>query len=76
MSSCTKNSLGMVIVTNLFEMNKSQKWLANQCNVTPASISQIINGKRNPSKRVLYGISKSLQIPYDEILMIAYKIGE
>lgn len=76
MSSCTKNSLGMVIVTNLFEMNKSQKWLANQCNVTPASISQIINGKRNPSKRVLYGISKSLQIPYDEILLIAYKIGE
>lgn len=49
-------------------MNKTQIWLAQQCNITPTSISMIVNGKRNPSKKLLYGISKNLKIPYDDIL--------
>lgn len=68
MSNNAVNSLGKIIIVKLYEMNKTQIWLANQCKVTPTSISMIVNGKRNPSKKLLYGISKSLDIPYDVIL--------
>lgn len=70
MSSYIANDLGKLIIVKLYEMNKTQGWLAEQCKVTPTSISMIINGKRKPSKKLLYGISKSLEIPYDVILSI------
>lgn len=70
MSSYIANDLGKLIIVKLYEMNKTQVWLAEQCNVTPTSISMIVNGKRKPSKKLLYGISKSLEIPYDVILSI------
>lgn len=70
MSRNKTNYLGKVILVRLYEMNKTQIWLAEQCNVTPTSISMIINGKRNPSKRLLYGISKNLKIPYDDFLSV------
>lgn len=76
MSRKTSNNLGKIIIVKLYEMDKTQIWLAEQCNVTPTSISMIINGKRNPSKKLLYGISKSLKIPYSDVLSIADESGD
>lgn len=76
MSQKAMNNLGKAIIIKLYEMNKTQIWLAKQCNVTPTSISMIINGKRNPSKKLLYGISKSLKISYDDILSMANGFGD
>lgn len=59
------DDLGEKIIIRLYEKNKSQKWLAQRCNVTPSVISMIINGKRKPSKKLLYGISKELNIPFE-----------
>lgn len=60
--------LGKIILIKLFEINKSQKWLAEQCNVTETTISYIINGKRRPSKKLIYGISKILSLDLKLIL--------
>ena len=68
MSQKAISNLGKVIIVKLYEMNKTQIWLAQQCNVTPTSISMIVNGKRKKKKKLLYGISKNLKIPYDDIL--------
>ena len=76
MSQKAINNLGKVIIVKSYEMNKTQIWLAKQCKVTPTSISMIINGKRNPSKKLLYGISKSLNIPYDDILTMTSGVGD
>lgn len=70
MSRNVTNDLGKVILIRLYEMNKTQIWLAEQCNVTPTSISMIINGKRNPSKKLLYGILKNLKVPYDDFYQL------
>lgn len=64
------NNIGQVINIELFKLKKNQAWLAEKCNVTQATISMIINEKRKPSKKILYGISKALNIPYDELIKI------
>lgn len=76
MSQKLISNLGKIVIVRLYEMNKTQTWLAEQCNVTPTSISLIINGKRNPSKKLLYGISKSLNIPYEDILTMKGDFGD
>lgn len=70
MSNSNINSLGIIIIKKLYEMGKTQEWLAKQCEVTPTSISMIVNGKRKPSKRLLYGISQNLKVPYEDVLSI------
>lgn len=50
-------------------MNKTQSWLAEQCGVTATSISCIVNGKRKPSKKLLYGISKNLHVSYEDMIL-------
>lgn len=63
------NALGKIIIMRLYEMNKTQSWLAEQCGVTATSISCIVNGKRKPSKKLLYGISKNLQVSYEDMIL-------
>ena len=75
MASRIINNLGRVIIVRLYEMGKTQGWLAEQCNVTPTSISMIINGKRHPSKKLLYGISLNLKIPYEDVLSLIGDCG-
>ncbi len=68
-----KNELGKIIIRRLFEMNQNQKWLAEQCKVTPTTISYIINGNRNPSNKLIYGISQNLNLNFDFLLKVACK---
>lgn len=53
---------GQIVARQLCTMGKSQKWLAEQCNVTQAHISMVLSGKANPSNGLLYEIAQNLNI--------------
>ena len=58
------------IISTLALNQKTQKWLASKCNVTPATISLIVNGKRQPSKKLIYLIEYNLsKLKHEKDLM-------
>lgn len=59
--------LNVIIIKQLYIMGKTQKWLGDKCGVTQTTISNIINKKRRPSKKLLYGMSEALNIPYETL---------
>lgn len=59
---------GKVILKRLIDIDKNQRWLADQCNVTSGQISRLISGTVKPSVKLLKRISKSLDIDSGELV--------
>lgn len=57
-----KPPLGALIVTRLNEVGKSQKWLADEVQVTQIYLCAVLAGRANPTIRLLQRISRSLNI--------------
>lgn len=66
-----KTKLGVLIVTKLYIMGKSQTWLASQCGCNKAFISQIVHGKCKPGAEVSKKIGEVLGIEEEEIRRLA-----
>lgn len=62
------SEVGSIIVTRLRQMGKTQKWLADVLDSSPASINGLIKGRYKPSKRTLYAVAAVLEIPVGELI--------
>lgn len=71
--TCIISELGKVITKRLFEMDKTQTWLAGQCKVTKNHICMVVTGKCRASFMVLWGISKALDLDFDELVILNRK---
>lgn len=60
--------IGKNLKNLLYEQQKTQVWLAQQCGVTKGHINQIITGKVHPSVPLLLKISKVLSVSLDRIV--------
>ena len=58
----SKPKFGKLVSFQLCAIGKSQKWLANQCNVTPSHISMILAGKANPSNSLIFEMASALGV--------------
>lgn len=65
------SKVGIIIVSRLRQMGKTQKWLATVLGFTPASINSLIKGRYNPSKSTLIALAAALEIA-PEILIAAH----
>lgn len=63
----TKTRFGVVICNRLIEMGKTQKYLAQESGLSPFYVSEILNGKHNPSVRAVCNISKVTGIGIEEL---------
>lgn len=63
------NFLGENISNLLYLQRKQQLWLAEQCNVTPSHINQIIKGKTQPSLSVLVRMADALNVTVNELII-------
>lgn len=63
----TKTRFGVLICNRLNEMGKNQKYLAQESNLSPFYVSEILNGRHNPSVRAVYNISKVTGISIEEL---------
>ena len=70
---CVISEIGKTILEKLFEMKKSQKWLADECKVTKCHISMVIRGKCRVSNITLMGMSKALNIDFDKLVALNRK---
>lgn len=52
--------VGANIQKELLKLDKTQRWLADQCGVTKGQINHIIHGKSYPSFKLLSKISLAL----------------
>ncbi len=55
-------SLGAIIKLRLYEMNLTQKKVADMIGVSPSRVSEFINGKSEPSLKTVREICKKLNI--------------
>ena len=63
----TKTRFGVLICNQLSKMGKNQKDLAQESGLSPFYVSEILNGKYNPSVRAVYNISKTTGISIDKL---------
>lgn len=63
----TKTRFGALICNQLSKMGKNQKDLAQESGLSPFYVSEILNGKHNPSVRAVYNISKAIGISIEEL---------
>ena len=63
----TKSRFGMLVCKRLTQMGKNQKDLAQESGLSPFYVSEILNGKHNPSVRAVYNISKAIGISIEEL---------
>lgn len=63
----TKTRFGMLICNRLTKMGKYQKDLAQESGLSPFYVSEILNGRHNPSVRAVYNISKATGISIEEL---------
>lgn len=66
----TKTSFGVLICNRLTEMGKNQKNLAQESGLSPFYVSEILNGRHNPSVRAVYNISKVTGISIEELTRV------
>ena len=62
-----KSHFGMIIYKRLTQMGKNQKYLAEKTGFSQLYISEILNGKHNPSIKAIYNISKVTGISIEEL---------
>lgn len=62
------SEVGSIVVARLRQMGKTQRWLADVLDSTPASINGLIKGRYKPSKRTLYALAVVLEIPIDKLI--------
>ena len=63
----TKTRFGVLICNQLSKMGKNQKDLAQESGLSPFYVSEILNGKHNPSVRAVCNISKAIGISIEEL---------
>ena len=63
----TKSRFGMLVCKRLTQMGKNQKYLAEKTGFSQLYISEILNGKHNPSIKAIYNISKVTGISIEEL---------
>ena len=61
-------SLVDVIKLRMYEMGLTQKTLAQLLGISPARMSEIMSGKKEPTYHIARNISKKLQIDADVVL--------
>ena len=66
--STLKKSIGLRILERRNGLRMSQEALAFEAQLTPTYLSQLENGKRNPSLEILYRVSSVLQIDLVELV--------
>lgn len=62
-----KSHFGVLVCNRLKEMGKNQKYLAQESGLSPFYVSEILNGKHNPSVRAVYNISRVTRISIEEL---------
>lgn len=62
-----KPPLGTIISLRLKDMDRTQKWLANDVGTDNVYINRIIVGRSTPSLQMLRRIAKSLNIDVKEL---------
>lgn len=68
-----KSEFGKIVSMQLCTMGKNQKWLAEQCGVTPAHISSVLSGKAKPSNGLLYSIASELEISVSYLISALFE---
>lgn len=63
-----KPSLVDVIKLRMYEMNLTQKKLAEMLDVSPSRVSEILSGKSEPTYQIARGLSKNLNIDAEIVL--------
>lgn len=51
----------------LTELNRTQKWLAEQLGITRGSVSRYTSGKITPRNNLQEGLFKALEVPYQTL---------
>ncbi|MBI2151196.1 hypothetical protein HYU21_00530, partial [Candidatus Woesearchaeota archaeon] len=59
--------LSRLIVTRLAELGQTQKWLAEQLNITKGTISKYINASLIPKQNLQERLFQLLKVPYKTI---------
>ena len=65
------NELGNEIISRLFIIQKTQKWLADECGVSKVYISQIVRGIRPPSVKITEKLAPIMKIEAEELRRLA-----
>lgn len=68
-----KSEFGKIVSMRLCTMGKNQKWLAEQCDVTPAHISSVLSGKAKPSNGLLHSIASELEISVSYLIYALFE---
>ena len=63
----TKTRFGVLICNRLTKMGKNQKYLAQESGLSPFYVSEILNGKHNPSVNAVCNISRVTGISIEEL---------
>lgn len=58
---------GERIVQYMASERKTQRWLAEQCDITQGMVSSVVNGRATPSLALAVKICRALQCSVDEI---------
>lgn len=64
------------LVSVMEEKGWSKSEMARRANISPAAISDILSGRRDPGLLVCQGIAKALKVPPEEVLRHAGLIPE
>lgn len=64
----TKTRFGVLICNRLDEMCINQKILAQKSDLSPFYVSEILNGKHNPSVKAVSSISKVIGISVEKLI--------
>ena len=64
----TKTCFGVLICNRLEKMGINQKILAQKSGLSPFYVSEILNGKHNPSVRAVSNISKVTEISVEKLI--------
>src|SRR3989338_7931469 len=59
--------LSILINLRLKELGKSQKWLANELNITESATSRYVSGKTTPKRSLQEKLFRILRFPYNTL---------
>ncbi len=68
-----KSPFGRLVVIRLKEMDKSQKYLAQEAGLSELYVYQLLKGKYNPSLRTVYEISKVTGLDVEELMKAVFE---
>jgi transcriptional regulator with XRE-family HTH domain len=50
------------------ELDLSNRFIAEQCGISEGYANNVLNGRDNPSRRLIYRLARVLALPFDQIV--------